>query len=33
VPADFIPDDPEEQEEMLFLAWEAIDAWIEARRG
>ncbi len=32
IPADRIPDSPADQEEMLFGAWEAIDAWIEARR-
>lgn len=32
VPADRIPRTPAGQEEMLFRAWEAIDAWIERRR-
>lgn len=32
VPANAVPANEAEQEEMLFLAWEAIDAWIEDRR-
>ncbi len=32
VPAADIPRDEADQEEMLFLAWEAIDAWITERR-
>lgn len=33
VPASTVPTSRDDQEEMLFLAWEAIDAWIEDRRS
>ncbi len=33
VPAGMVPEGQEDQEEMLLLAWEAIDAWIEDRRS
>lgn len=32
IPAEDIPDDDDGKEEMLLLAWEAIDAWIDVHR-